>query len=76
MGPDFSTEFFHHRALYLYEYYAQELFSKSDDALTNIERAAVKERVKQDFHEQTKLMEEGVTYTDHQPKLTKRMLFI
>jgi nitric oxide reductase subunit B len=64
MGPDFSTEFFHHRAEYLYEYYAQELFSKKEGALTSIERAAVKERVKQDFHEQTKLMEEGVTYTD------------
>ena len=30
MGPDFSTEFFHHRAVYLYEYYAQEMYSKSE----------------------------------------------
>jgi len=64
MGPDFTTQFFHHRAEFLYEYYAQELFNKSDKQLTNIERGAVKERVKQDFHQQTKLLEEGVTYTD------------
>ncbi|MDA3842751.1 MAG: cbb3-type cytochrome c oxidase subunit I [Candidatus Kapabacteria bacterium] len=64
MGPDFSTDFFHHRAVYLYEYYANELYQKSDKDLTQIERGAVKERVKQDFHEQTKLLESGVTYTD------------
>ena len=64
MGPDFTTEFFHHRAEYLYEYYAQEMFGKSKNDLINTELGAVKERVKQDFHEQTKLMEEGVTYTE------------
>ncbi|MCD6179221.1 MAG: cbb3-type cytochrome c oxidase subunit I [Bacteroidales bacterium] len=72
MGPDFSTEFFHHRALYLYEFYAQEMYSKSEKDLTDIERGAVKVRVKQDFHEQTKLMEEGVTYTDASAEAYKR----
>ncbi len=64
MGPDFTTEFFHHRAEFLYDYYAQELYNKSAKELTAIEKGAVKERVKQDFHEQTRLLEEGVTYTD------------
>jgi len=72
MGPDFSTEFFHHRAEYLYDYYAQEMYSKSEKNLTNIERGAVKERVKQDFHEQTKLLEAGVTYTKASAEAYKR----
>ena len=72
MGPDFSTEFFHHRATYLYEFYAQELFAKSEADLTAIERGGVKERVKQDFHEQTKLLESGVTYTDASAQAFKK----
>ncbi len=64
MGPDFSTEFFHHRAEYLYDYYGKEMFGKSSKELTDEERGAVKVRVKKDFHEQTKLLESGVTYTD------------
>ncbi len=64
MGPDFTTEFFHHRAEFLYDYYANEMYNKPAKDLTEVERGAVKERVKQDFHEQTKLLEEGVTYTD------------
>ncbi len=64
MGPDFSTEFFHHRALFLYDYYSKELYQKPLKELTAIEKAGVKERVKQDFHQQTKLLENGVTYTD------------
>jgi len=64
MGPDFTTQFFHHRAEFLYDFYAQEMFNKPAEAITDIERGAVKERVKQDFHQQTKLLEEGVTYTD------------
>ena len=32
VGPDFSTEFFHRRAVYLYEYYAQEMYSKTENA--------------------------------------------
>ncbi len=64
MGPDFSTEFFHHRALFLYEHYSKEMYQKSEKELTDIERGAVKERVKQDFHQQTKLLESGVAYTE------------
>ena len=64
MGPDFSTDFFHHRAEYLYDFYALQLYGKTAAELTDIERGAVKERVKQDFHQQTKLLEKGVTYTD------------
>ena len=64
MGPDFTTDFFHHRAEFLYDFYAQELYKKSNKELTKVERGAVKERVKQDFHQQTKLAEKGVVYTD------------
>jgi len=72
MGPDFTTDFFHHRAEYLYDFYAQEIYSKSAKDLTEVEKGAVKERVKQDFHEQTKLLEEGVTYTDASAEAYKR----
>ncbi len=64
MGPDFTTEFFHHRAEYLYDFYGKEMFGKVNAELSDIEKGAVKVRVKQDFHDQTKLLEEGVTYTD------------
>ncbi len=64
MGPDFTTEFFHHRAEYLYDFYGKEMYGKSAKELNKIEKGAVKERVKQDFHQQTKLLEAGVTYTD------------
>jgi nitric oxide reductase subunit B len=63
LGPDFTTEFFHHRAEYLYDYYGKEIYGKENKDLTDIERGAVKERVKQDFHDQTKLLESGVVYT-------------
>ncbi len=72
MGPDFTTEFFHHRAVYLYDYYGQEIYGKSGKELTTIEKGAVKERVKQDFHEQTKLLESGVTYTDASAEAYKK----
>ncbi len=64
MGPDFTTEFFHHRAEFLYDYYAGQMYGKSAKDLTDIERGGVKVRVKEDFRKQTKLMESGVTYTD------------
>jgi nitric oxide reductase subunit B len=72
MGPDFTTEFFHHRAEFLYEYYAKELYNKSVNELTNIENGGLKERVKQDFQEQTKLLEEGVVYTDASAEAYKK----
>ncbi len=72
MGPDFTTDFFHHRAEYLYDYYGQQMYGKPSKDLTDIEREAVKERVKQDFHDQTKLLEKGVTYTDASAEAFKR----
>ena len=64
IGPDFSTEFMHFRAEYLYDYYGQELYGKDSESLTAIELGAVKERVKQDFKEETHLLKSGVVYTN------------
>ncbi|MDD2286392.1 MAG: cbb3-type cytochrome c oxidase subunit I, partial [Paludibacter sp.] len=64
MGPDFSTDFLHYRALYLYDYYGKELYGKPNDQLTDIERGAVKVRVIKDFRKQTELLEETTIYTD------------
>jgi len=64
MGPDFSTDFLHYRALFLYDYYGKELYGKTNAELTAIERGAVKERVKQDIKQQTTLLEKGTVYTD------------
>lgn len=63
MGPDFSTDFFHYRAVYLYDFYAQEMYGKKYADVDELLKPTVKERVKQDFHEQTKLLEGGVNYT-------------
>ncbi len=64
MGPDFSTDFLHYRTEFLYDYYAKELYNKTNKELTEIERGAVKERVKEDVKEQTQLLESGTVYTD------------
>ncbi len=64
MGPDFSTDFMHYRVEFLYDFYAKELYNKSNKELTAIERGAVKERVKQDVKKQTKLLETTTVYTD------------
>jgi len=64
MGPDFSTDFMHYRAEFLYDFYAKEIYSKPNKELTVVERGAVKERVKQDFRQQTKLLESTTVYTD------------
>ena len=64
MGPDFSTDFLHYRAEYLYDYYGKELYGKPNAELTDVERGAVKERVIQDFKQQTALAADKVTYTD------------
>ena len=64
MGPDFSTDFMHYRAEFLYDFYANELYNKTSKKLTVIERGAVKEMVKQDVKKQTKLLEEGTVYTE------------
>jgi len=64
LGPDFSTEFFHRRAEFLYERFAHEVHGVAADALTDVQRAGVKEMVKADFHAGTALVEGTVTYTD------------
>jgi len=64
MGPDFSTDFVHYRAEYLYDFYAMEIYGKTNKQLTNVERGAVKERVKEDVKRQTALLEKGTIYTD------------
>ncbi len=63
MGPDFSTDFMHKRAEYLYDFYGQMMYGKPNKDLSDIERGAVKERVKQDFHKQTQLNADKVVYT-------------
>ena len=62
LGPDFSTEFFHRRALALYDAYAREIYGVPADALSDEQRGFVKERVKADFHGVT-LTGGTVTYT-------------
>ncbi len=64
MGPDFSTDFMHYRAEFLYDFYGKELYNKTNKELTFVERGAVKERVKQDFKKQTKLLETTTVYTN------------
>jgi len=64
MGPDFSTDFMHYRAEFLYDHYGRALYGKPDRELTDIERGAVKERVKEDVKKQTKLLEQSTVYTD------------
>lgn len=64
IGPDFSTDFVHYRAKFLYDFYGMELYGKKNVELTEVERGAVKERVKQDFKKQTTLLEQTTVYTD------------
>jgi len=64
IGPDFTTDFFHDRAEYLYNFYAQKQYGKPAKDLTPEERAYVKEIVKNDFHKQTHLKKEGVVYSE------------
>ena len=64
LGPDFSSEFFHRRAEFLYEDFAQELYGVTAADLTAVQRAGIKEMVKADFHAGTKLVPGIVTYSD------------
>ncbi len=73
MGPDFSTDFMHYRAEFLYDFYANSLYGKSNKALTPVERGAVKERVKEDVKKQTQLLESGTVYTDASAAAYKKM---
>ncbi len=65
LGPDFSTEFFHRRAEFLYDHYAQKEFNVSRVQLSAEQEGWVKERVKRDFYEESDGLSEGtVKYTD------------
>ncbi len=64
LGPDFSTEFFHRRAEFLYERFANEVHGISAEALTDVQRGGIKEMVKADFHAGTELVEGTVTYSN------------
>lgn len=68
MGPDFTTDFLHYRAEFLYDFYAMEIYGKPDKDLTKVERGAVKERVKEDVKNQTSLLSQTTTYTDASAK--------
>jgi len=72
MGPDFSTDFMHYRAVFLYDYYGLEMYNKKNVDLTEIERGAVKVRVIQDFKKQTQLLEATTTYTVASAEAYKR----
>jgi len=63
MGPDFSTEFMHKRAEFLYDYFAKQKFGKSSSDLSKTELAVVKAMTIIDFKEKTTLSEEGTIYT-------------
>lgn len=63
LGPDFSTEFLHKRAEFLYDYYAKELFGRPSNKLDKFNLALIKEKVKDDFKNKTVLKESGVVYT-------------
>lgn len=63
LGPDFTTEFMHKRALILYEEYAKILFQKPYKDLDDVQKAGVKAKSIEDFRS-IALKESGVTYSD------------
>ena len=63
LGPDFSTEFFHRRAVFLYERFAQLEYGKNLDQLSAEQTAYVKEMVKKDFYSGTGMTEGRVVYS-------------
>ncbi len=64
LGPDFSTEFFHRRAEFLYDHYGQAEFGKGHAQLTAEQEGWTKEKVKADFYGGTGLTDGVVSYTD------------
>jgi nitric oxide reductase subunit B len=72
LGPDFSTEFMHKRAEYLYDFYAKEMYGKPNSQITEIERGSVKARVIQDMKKETVLAEAGVVYTQASTEAFKK----
>ena len=64
IGPDFTTDMLHYRAVFLYDYYGEQLYGKKNKDLTDIERGAVKVRVIQDVKKQTSLLVGTTVYTN------------
>jgi len=64
LGPDFSAEFFHRRATFLYDRFARQVYGVPAAQLTDVQRGAIKEMVKADFHTGTKLVPGTVTYSE------------
>jgi nitric oxide reductase subunit B len=64
MGPDFSTDFLHKRAEFLYNYFAQKEYGKSVKDLSKTELAAVKALTIEDFKEKTTLTDKVTVYSD------------
>ena len=64
IGPDFTTDMLHYRAVYLYDYYGEQLYGKKNKDLTDVERGAVKVRVIQDVKKQTSLLVGTTVYTN------------
>ena len=64
IGSDFTTDMLHYRAVYLYDFYGQQLYGKNNKDLTEIERGAVKVRVIQDVKKQTSLLVGTTVYTN------------
>ncbi len=64
MGPDFSTDFLHKRAEFLYDYFGNEKFAKAYKDLSNEEQSVVKSMTIADVKKNTTLEESGVTYSE------------
>ena len=64
LGPDYSTEFMHKRAVFLYDFYAQQKFGKNSADLDKVELAAVKALTIIDMKDNTTLKEEKTVYTN------------
>ena len=63
LGPDFSAEFMHRRAEFLYDRLAEQEFGVPAAGLTKPQLGSIKEMVKADFHEGVALNAETVTYS-------------
>lgn len=64
IGPDFTTDFLHLRAVSLYNTYGHSQFGKHIDALSDAERAMIKTMVIEDIKKKTQLTDDEVVYTD------------
>ncbi len=71
MGPDFTTDFLHHRAEFLYNYYAKKEFNKTKDQLSPEELAYVKELTKKDI-KGTKLSDKQTIYSEASAQAYKK----